>query len=374
MTGSIVIVGGGIGGLTTALALLDRGIPCEVHERAPELREIGAGLGVWPNALRVFDRLGLGAEVRSLGARLAPAGMRDDSGRWLVRLEEDDFVRTFGEPSIGVHRGELQALLLSRLPAEIVHTGHEVVAVEQASQVEVRFANGDVTVGSGLVGADGNRSTVRRLLFGDRPLHDCHYGGWRGTTGWPAGLGFEDAAGEIWGRRARFGYVPIGGGRLTWYGSARLSHLDGDARMSAAELFAGFPDPVPAVVASTPPEAIWNDRIHDRRPLRRWTVGRATLLGDAAHPMTPELGQGACQAVVDAGVLAEELDAEADAAVAFRRYEGRRRRRASMVQVAARGMAIGGNVENPAAQRIRAAVTRRTPKRVLLGQLRLIAG
>lgn len=372
MTGSIVIVGGGIGGLTAALALLDRGVPCEVHERAPELREIGAGLGVWPIALRVFDRLGLGAEVRALGARLAPAGMRGADGRWFARLEESDFVRSFGEPSIGVHRGELQALLLSRLPADVVHTGHEIVSLHQGAAVEVGFANGERAVGSAVVGADGNRSTVRSILFGDRPLHDCRYGGWRGTTTWPDGLTTEEAAGEVWGPRARFGFVPIGGDRLTWYGSARDVAPERGIE-AAVEVFASFPDPIPEVVASTPPDMLWASHIYDRRPLRRWTVDRVTLLGDAAHPMTPELGQGACQAIVDAWTLAEELSRAEDPASAFRAYERRRRGRAAMVQIAARGMAVGGNVESPLAQRIRAGVTKSTPKGLVLRQLRLIA-
>ena len=134
------VIGGGIGGLTAALALARHDIPVTVHERAPELREIGAGLGIWPAPLRVFDRLGIGDSIRALSGPWDEAGLRRADGRFLVRYSTEQFARRLGEPTIGVHRGELQALLLSSLDDGVVQTDAECIGLDQHDEgVTVRF-------------------------------------------------------------------------------------------------------------------------------------------------------------------------------------------------------------------------------------------
>lgn len=372
MDGHVVVVGGGIGGLTTALALSRRGIPVSVHERAPELHEIGAGLGLWPAPLRVFDGLGIGDEVRALSGPWVEAGLRRADGRFLVRYTAEELASHLGEPTIGVHRGELQALLVRSLPDDVVHTSHELIDLEQAgTTVTATFAGGSTASGAVLVGADGRRSTVRRHLFGDQPLHDCRSVGWRGTATAPPGSDWHEQIGETWGPGGRFGILPISGGRVTWYAGAKCLRNDGGID-ELLDRFGSWHHPIPELIEATDPANLWWDQLDDRRPSRHWVSGHIALLGDAAHPMTADLGQGACQAILDAEVLAEELDMCANVTEALRTYERRRRWRAGAVTMIARGATVGARPEGRAAVAFRSRIASLMPASVMLRQLELI--
>lgn len=367
----VVVVGGGIGGLTTALALAHHGIPVTVHERAPELQEIGAGLGVWPAPLRVFDRLGIGDAVRDLGCSWEEAGLRRADGRFLIRYTAAQFSDRLGEPTIGVHRGELQALLVRSLDPDVIRTGSACTGLTQrANGVTVRFEHGPSVEADVVVGADGRRSIVRRELFGDQPLRDRRTVGWRGTALAPPASDWHRSIGETWGPGGRFGLLPISGGRVTWYAAARRLRADGGLE-ELLDRFGGWHDPIPELLAATEPSQVWVDACDDRRPLWHWGKGRVTLLGDAAHPMTPDLGQGACQAILDAWVLAEELSRSTDAA-ALRAYERRRRWRAGAVTMVARAATAGARPESRAAVTLRSRMAALAPPSLALRQLDLI--
>ena len=369
----MLIVGGGIGGLTTALALQRRGIACEVHERAPELREIGAGLSLWPAPLRVFDDLGLGAPVRALGRPWAIAGIRRADGTPLVQYTAEQLAARLGEATIGVHRGELQALLLDSLSPGTVRTGRECVAVDDAAPGPVRatFADGSEAFGRALIAADGRRSSIRRILFGQGELHDCRAVAWRGTAVEPPGVDWHSFAGESWGRTIRFGVLPISGNRVAWFASARAFEHDGGKDELRTRL-AHFHEPIPALLEATDEASIWRDHIDDHWPLRRWSAGRVALLGDAAHPMAPDFGQGACHAVLDAGVIAEALTRH-EPADAFRAYERSRRRRAGTVTLVARAASAAGAARSQWAWAVQETLVAKTPPSALLRQLEFIA-
>ena len=359
-----VIVGGGIGGLTAAIALRRAGVDATVYERAPELREVGAGIGLWANALHVFRRLGLAADVFRLGAGPLGGGIRTRGGRWLTRQPATVLEGRWAEPTIAVMRADLQALLLGALPPDAVRLDAHAVSVRQANDgVTVRFENGQEATGDVVVGADGLRSVVRTQLFDPRPPRYRGYTAWRGVTR-PGAVADVDQASEFWGRGERFGLLPVRDRRVAWYASANAPEgsIDAFGPMAALrERFDRWTAPVPAVLAATPEATIAKNDVYDRRPTRRWVVGRAVLLGDAAHPMTPDLGQGGCQAIVDAWALADSLSTAHDIAGALRDYQRRRWRAASVATLVARSLGQVGQWEHPVACWARAGVLRATP-------------
>ncbi|MER7076536.1 2-polyprenyl-6-methoxyphenol hydroxylase [Saccharopolyspora kobensis] len=294
-----VVVGGGIGGLATAAALVRHGWRVEVLERAPEFAEVGAGISVWPNALRALDALGLGDAVRERSVLSGQAGFKDSDGRWLSRVDTAEVQARFG-PMVMLHRAELLDVLRAAVPPEALRSGIEVQRVR---------ADGTVVHSAGesgadlIVGADGIRSAVRTSVWGGSPApRYAGYAAWRMIT---APVEIEDS-GESWGRGERFGFASLPDGRVYCFAVANAP--EGAARTGLAELerrFGSWHEPIPALLAATSEDSVLHHDLYEMPPLRTYVAGRVALVGDAAHAMTPNLGQGACQALEDAVVLAE---------------------------------------------------------------------
>ncbi|HEX6042706.1 FAD-dependent monooxygenase [Longimicrobium sp.] len=325
-----IVVGGGIGGLSAAIALRRAGIQAEVHERAPELREVGAGISLWPNATRQLRAWGLLDEVLRRGFRLAAGDLRDPRGRVLTRMS----LPPADAPSVLIHRADLHAVLADALPPWAVRTGAEFRALrETAEGVEADFGDGGTETGRFLVGADGLWSAVRRQLLDDGEPVYRGYPVWRGVA--PAGSAEWPGLTETLGRGLRFGIVPIGGGRVAWWATANEpEHADDGTEGRKARLlrlFGDWHDPIPQLIQATPDGEILKNGTYDRPPVRRWGRGRVTLLGDAAHPTTPNFGQGGCMAIEDAAVLARCLARTDDVPAALRAFEAQRYRRTAWI-------------------------------------------
>ena len=323
---NVAIAGGGIGGLAVALALRHRGHTARVFERAPAIREVGAGITISVNAMDALRRLGLERAVYRVGWRLDRADLRSWDGRPLTDLHLAAMEAQAGVPSVGIHRAALQRLLLDAAGAEVV-TGCPVTGFElEGDGVRVETTGGlhDADL---LVGADGIGSVVRAHLQGDRPARYAGYTCWRGIADLgPASVGVHGFF-EAWGDGERFGGIPIAADRFSWYVAADAAAGGSEVDLAALRRrFSTWAAPVPGLLAATAPETILRNDIADRPFDPRWGTGPVTLVGDAAHAMTPNMGQGASQALEDALVLADRLERD-DVEPALRAYEVARRTR-----------------------------------------------
>ncbi|MFJ6185245.1 FAD-dependent monooxygenase [Streptomyces sp. NPDC092295] len=303
-----LVIGGGIGGLTAAVALRQRGWAVTVLERAPELAPVGAGLALAPNAQRALDVIGLGDQVRALSAWQGDGGLRAPSGRWLSRTSSEAAADRFGGPVVLVHRATLVSLLASALPEGVVRTGTaaELTDVGGDGRPAVVSTPDGAWEAELVVAADGIRSAARRVLFPDHPGPR-----YTGLTTWrmvvPA-FGRPFAPHETWGRGRLWGTQPLKDGRVYAYAMATApegAHAPDDERAELRRLFGGWHDPVPGIIEAADPAQVLRNDVHEMaEPLPAYHRGRVALLGDAAHAMQPTLGQGGNQAIEDAIVLA----------------------------------------------------------------------
>ena len=324
----ILIAGAGIGGLTLGCALARQGRPFRIFERAPELRPAGAGIALADNAFRALAHIGLDARVRACGEALAVAAICRPSGRPISSFRSSDL--RLGS-TVAMSRSRLQQALLDALGRE-VETGRTVAGYERAGdRVRVRLEDGEAIEGEMLVGADGLRSRVRIAMLGESPLRYAGQTSWRALTR-NDGLVEPGQFTETWGPGRRFGIVPIGDDGVYWYAVADAAaggRDAGDPREALQQMFAGWHAPVAALIGSTAPASVVRADIFDRPPVGRWVDGRAVLMGDAAHPMTPNLGMGGCQAIEDAVVLADAVGSDASIERALARYQAARVPRAN---------------------------------------------
>jgi len=345
---SIAVIGGGIGGLTAALSLLQAGFDVEVYEQARELREVGAGIQISPNASRILHRLGLADKLATMGVQpLAWHQRRWDDGRTLLHTPLGEAVKTaFGYPHYQSHRADLLNALLSCFPGERLHIGHRLVdLVDHGDRVEAHFENGKGVTVDALVGADGIHSAVRRILFGSENPQFTGCVAYRGLV--PADrlahltLPVES---QVWmGPGKHFVHYFVQSQRLinfvaiverdSW---ARESWTEQANVAQALSAFEGWHPQVRSILGAVNETFIWG--LFGRSPMKRWSVGRVTLLGDACHAMLPFMAQGAAQAIEDGATLATTLAKTGgrDISEALRLYESLRLPRASRIQSASK--------------------------------------
>ncbi|OXR49479.1 monooxygenase [Pusillimonas sp. T2] len=343
---NIAIVGAGIGGLTLALALLQKGYKVNVYEQAHELKELGAGIQMAPNGTRILRHLGLEEALLQKGA--VPAAGKEvrlwNTGQtWPLFDLGADSIRRFGTPYWMVHRGDLHSVLLSAvqaLSAGAVHTNHRLVSIAQdASNVTMHFANGEVASAKFLIGADGVHSVVRNQLF------DEHKSEFTGIVAW-RGLAPMEELDETLKRNVGTNWIgpgghcityPVQGGKvLNFVGLVerndwqKESWTDAGTTEECAADFPGWHPLIHSIIDKLDTPFRW--ALLKRAPLKRWTSGRVTLLGDACHPTLPFLAQGAIMALEDSIVLARCLETYGeDFAGAFARYEELRIPRTSAI-------------------------------------------
>lgn len=353
-TSRILIAGGGIGGLATALALQRLGFSPTVCERAPVLKEVGAGLLLSPNGVRALDFLGLREKATVRSRIITEWRILNRAGRCLQRMRPT----RASLPALSLHRADLQLLLAEAVVPTSLRLGSTVQRVEQSDRgIDVFLSTGEKLSADALIGADGLRSAVRAARFGEENPTYSGYIGWRGVSPWIPPEYQSSYLSESWGEGKRFGISPMGNGRCYWYATATRpedsSENGADRHSELLNLFGHWHAPISALIKSTPPEQIVVNAIYDRPAQHPWSDRAITLLGDAAHPMTPNLGQGACFALEDACVLSRCVAASGDFKTAFESYERARRSRADSVQRRSRWLGKLIQLESPVATRLR---------------------
>ena len=340
----VVIVGGGIGGLFAANALIAHGLEVSVYEQAPALGEVGAGVYVTPNAVRQMERVGLGPAVEKWGARVGPNSryFRHD-GSPIAPVQVSD--ASGWNANFGMHRADFVDFLAAPLPAGVVHCGHRAVGFEQAGDVaRVRFANGASAEGDAVVGADGIHSELRPCVF--PPSKPVFHGtiSYRGLVSCERLPDWPTDRWEMWaGPKKHFLVFPVRHGTMVNY----VGFVPTDEEMKESWSAPGDPDRLRREFEGWDPrigqvlkqvDKCFRWALYDREPLPTWSKGRLTLLGDAAHPMLPHLGQGANQSIEDGMALATILSRVDRMRVpaALLAYERLRRERVAEVQLGAR--------------------------------------
>ncbi len=374
MTQSVLVVGAGITGLATAAALQRQGFDVRVAEARRDVTP-GAAISLWPNALAALDEIGLGDQVRAEGGRVATGALRRLDGTWLRHPAPQRFTRALGEPLVVIRRAVLTEILAAALRPGTLHYGLTADSVDaDGSGVRVTFTDGSVVEASGLVGADGVDSVVARQLNGPLPRRYTGYTAWRAVAACPID---PELSGETLGAGSQVGHVPLGAEDTYWFATQRAPRgqtAPGGELAHLRHLFAAWAEPMPTLLATTDPDQVLRNDLYDRAPARCWARGPVVIAGDAAHPMRPHLGQGGCQGLEDAAVLAGLAAREPDLPSAFSRFVAMRRRRAMAIVREAR---LIGRLVNLRPQALGAAATRASvlvPEFVLTRHLASIAG
>jgi salicylate hydroxylase len=361
---SIAIIGGGLGGSAAALSLLKAGFDVQVYERARVLREVGAGIVLTPNVVRVLNDLGFADALAALG--VAPDAIRQrrwDDGRTLLVTP---LVAALGKPPMFYtsHRSDVLSMLIGQLPPARLHLDHRLTGfTDHGDRVELQFTNRPPVAADIMIGADGIHSTVRELLFGAERPRFTGCVAYRGLVAAERlkhlNLPCED---HIWmGPGKHFVHYPVSAERLvnfvcvierdTW---TKESWTEPGEVKDAVTAYEGWHGQVRSIISSVEETFVWG--LFDRAPLARWSINRVTLLGDACHPMLPFLAQGAAQAIEDGATLAAVLSHSGDdITAALRRYEALRLPRTARIQAVARGNKTRNHLPDGPEQRARDA-------------------
>ena len=312
----IAIIGGGIAGLTFARCLTTADYDIHIFEKKEDFGEIGAAISVFPNALCVMDDIGLLPEILANSGQFKTVYLKTNKGKILSKTEpKSDY------PVICIHRADLHRILLSKIDAKL-YTNYSLhkLTHQNNGQIELEFDNKETLLFDAVIGADGIHSVVRQHIIKDGKPIFRGYSIWRGVVKTDFDIGY---ASETFGKGQRVGIVPIKNGVYGWWATNNEAFMQDDSpegtKQKLNRLFGDWHYPVPDLINNT--EHILKNSLVDRKPKKGWTNGHATLLGDAAHPTTPNLGQGGCMAMEGAYILAKSIQKYGITPTAFERYE-----------------------------------------------------
>lgn len=368
-----IIIGAGIGGLATALALEKAGIDYQLYERSPEIRAVGAGIWLAPNALQALDWLGVLPQVKVRGWLIEKILLGEQDLTPITAIDLSPMRQQFGNSTVAIHRSQLQQIMLERLPAGKLQLGKcfDRYRVLPNQQIEVFFKDGSSVLTDYLLGADGIRSAVRKQLFPDAETRYTGQTCWRGVADIVLPDALESTGTELWGEGVRFGFSTIAKGKTYWFAVAERpaggKDTTSDLRPQLTQMFATFAPVVGQVIQSTPPSAIIRNDLHDLKLLSRWHQGNICLLGDAGHATTPNMGQGGAQAIEDAYYMGKLLAGSSPESNVFTQLEALRMKKVQ--GVVRQSWLIGKMAHWKHGRWLRNSLLRHTPERISRKQM-----
>jgi 2-polyprenyl-6-methoxyphenol hydroxylase-like FAD-dependent oxidoreductase len=367
MKKKITILGGGIAGLSAAIALKNAGIETMVFEATPEIKAVGAGLGLGANAIKAFKVLGIDEEVINAGKFLPAFTVYDEKGKQIAKTDSVSVSKKYGLDNFTIHRAHLHALLLSKINPSCIQTNKRLQRIEQnENKIILHFQDGTMHETDYLIAAEGIHSVVRKYVL---PVCKPRYAGytcWRAVID-NSNLQLNECS-ETWGSKGRFGIVPLAGNKIYWFACVNTSPNNTAMKnYTVPDLlnqFAGYHQPIETILKETKNEnLIWAD-INDLKPINRFAFNNILLIGDAAHATTPNLGQGACQAVEDAVILAAAIKNNSDLTLAFKKFEQQRLKRIHWIVNTSWRIGKIAQLENKFLIRCRDFLFRNIPKKV----------
>jgi 2-polyprenyl-6-methoxyphenol hydroxylase-like FAD-dependent oxidoreductase len=333
----IGIIGGGITGLTSALALHKVGISSIIYEQAEKPNEIGAGIWLQPNAIKILEWLGIKDDIKLQGVKLDKMEITNSKLIPIVKIKIDVIQDKSGIETIAIHRGKLQNILYKAVSMSgkvRLNKSYKNHSVESGS-ITIQFQDSQEKADL-LLGADGIHSSVRQVLFPRSSLRNSRQVCWRGISKMELPAHLKNIGQEAWGRQIRFGFSRITDGEVYWFATAKEEHLKKADNIGRKEylmkLFQDFATVIPELIAHTESSAIHQTILYDLKRLANWHKDSVCLLGDAAHATTPNMGQGACQGIEDAYYISRLLShSKQPPESIFEEFQQKRRRKVDYI-------------------------------------------
>lgn len=364
MKNRILIIGGGIAGLTTALALQKMNLDFIVFEAVPEIKAVGAGISLAGNAMRALKKLGVDEEVKRKGHLISSMIIEDDKGKRISIMDAEKLSHEYGLDNVAIHRADLHQVLLNTIDSTKIITGKKAIDFNEDDGITIFFDDGSKEQGSAAIIADGIHSGIRKKLLPEVSPRYSGYTCWRGVV--ENRWNIQHHAVETWGSKGRFGYVPIGNNKVYWFACKNAPIKDEMMSLfrisDLVDNFKSYTYPIPEMLRDTSDtDLIWSD-IVDLKPISQYAHNRILLLGDAAHATTPNLGQGACMAMEDALFVAEEINRQPENIVnAFKSFEQKRVPRAHYIVNTSFRLGKLAQWENPVLTKFRNMLFRLIP-------------
>lgn len=363
----IAIIGAGIGGLTTAIALKQKGFEVEIFEASKGFRKAGSGINLAINAMQVYKRLGIYEEIASLGNYTNALHITDEELNKITSVNLQNAEVAYKAKTYAIHRATLHTILVNRLTDIPIHLNKKLQSLSQENnKISIRFEDGTSQTPDILIGADGIHSMVRKSIFSNTKLRVAKQVCWRGIVKLTIPNKYKTELNELWGKGKRFGFVHINENEVYWYALAnyKTDYQKEYANTNLAELFSSFNPLVKKIIANTNKRDIIFNEMIDLKPITTWHKNNVCLIGDAAHATTPNLGQDACQAIESAYVIAECLASEKNTQKAFNKLEKTRKNTAE--QIVNKSWSIGkiAHLKNNFAIFLRNSIIKLMPKKL----------